>query len=75
MQKTHRLVTAEDNLLTVGMGLLLSIALYDAGFDAYKHLPLGIHDRFVPQGSICELLSYLELDEKHIAEKIEEFIK
>lgn len=75
LQKTHRLVTAEDNLLTGGMGQLLANALNDAGFDAYKHLPLGIRDRFVPQGSVCELLSYLELDEKHIAEKIEEFIK
>lgn len=73
LKKTGKLVTIEDNLICGGMGQLLCAALNKAGFRDFRHLPLGICDRFVPQGSIPKLLKYLELDAESISKKIKDF--
>lgn len=75
LKKTGRLVTVEDNLISGGMGQILTEELKKNGFYEHRHLPLGIEDRFVPQGKVDELLELLGLDEASISQKIEEFTK
>ena len=41
----------------------------------FSHLSVGIEDRFVPQGSVTQLLELLKMDEISLSERIKEFVK
>lgn len=75
LKKTGKLVTVEDNLVSGGMGQLLSKELNENSISDFSHLPIGIEDRFVPQGSVAQLLEFLEMDEISLSKRIKEFVK
>lgn len=74
LKKTKKLVTVEDNVLNGGMGSLLVSALRKDGFTDFSYLPIGIDDKFVPQGKVSQLLSMLNMDTSDISERIKDFL-
>lgn len=75
LAKTHSLLVAmEENVLSGGVGE--EIGCYLASHScAVSFLPVGIPDRFVPQGSIDELKKQLGLDAGSIAKQVLEAAK
>jgi len=66
------LVTLENGVISGGVGE--AVASFVASVSDEKALPrvitLGIPDRFVPQGDVCELMELLHLDPGSVAERI-----
>ncbi len=71
VRKTGRLITAEDNLISGGMGEMITSELYRRGIFV-KTENLGIKDRFVTHGSVDELLRENGLDKDSIKKRIDE---
>jgi len=68
--KTHEMiVTMEENVLRGGYGDAVGDYLCSEKADV-SLLRFGIDDRFVPHGTVSQLLENLELDAAHIARKI-----
>ena len=67
--KTGRVITVEDNIVSGGMGDVVSDLLKELKIPVTK---LGINDRFVTHGSVPELLKELRLDKDAIKKVIEE---
>ena len=68
--KTHRLlVTLEDGAVIGGIGERIA-AFSNAGSHGVKVLTLGLPDRFIPQGSVPELMKSVGLDETSVKERI-----
>ena len=69
LSKTKKLVTVEDNIENGGMGELLTSQLSKKYPNLkFSHTSLAVKDRYVPQGSVGELLSLLGMDKKAIEE-------
>lgn len=72
MARTKRLlITAEENVLAGGFGSAVAEYLADHGIEV-PLLRFGIPDRFIEQGTRCELLSLCGLQPDEMAERIRE---
>ena len=72
MARTKKLlITAEENVLAGGFGSAVAEYLADHGIEV-PLLRFGIPDRFIEQGTRCELLSLCGLQPDEMAERIRE---
>lgn len=68
--KTHLLVlTLEDGVTSGGIGERIASYAGSLGKSA-RVIPLGLPDRFIPQGSVPELMKSVKLDARSIQERI-----
>ena len=74
MRKHSHWITLEDHVIHGGFGSAINEYLINGDSKNISIMNLGIPDRFIPHGSVDELLKSLSLDPVGVARKIRKFL-
>ena len=73
--KFNKIITFEEGVLMGGFGSAINEFCFHHGFMNKIIKNVGISDRFIPHGTVKELLDMVGLDERSIAKHIENILK
>ncbi len=75
VNKTSRLVTMEDNVVTGGLASTLLLLLSENKIRGFKHLAVGWPDKFIEHGDVKQLFYRYGMDTASVTERVRDFFE